>query len=92
MRNIFSAEHGVYVASSAPQYHTDDGPPCRSASSRVRFVGIAWRARPVVNAFTGFGFIFTSDAIKARLLRPVIVFLLRFFARGKIRRIGGKSR
>lgn len=35
------------------------------------------RLTPVVNAFTGFGFIFTSDTMKARLLRPVIVVLLR---------------
>ena len=36
------------------------------------------RLTPVVNAFTGFGFIFTSETMKARLLRPVIVRLLRF--------------
>jgi glycosyltransferase involved in cell wall biosynthesis len=31
-----------------------------------------------VNALTGFGFTFISDSWKARLLRPFIVFLLRF--------------
>src|SRR5262249_31378973 len=36
------------------------------------------RTTPVVNAFTGFGFIFTSETVAARLLRPFIVFLLRF--------------
>jgi glycosyltransferase involved in cell wall biosynthesis len=35
------------------------------------------RLTPVVNAFTGFGFIFTSETMKAWLLRPVIVRLLR---------------
>ena len=41
------------------------------------------RSTPVVNAFTGFGFIFTSETVKARLLRPVIMFLLRFLCMRK---------
>jgi glycosyltransferase involved in cell wall biosynthesis len=36
------------------------------------------RPTPLVNALTGFGFTFISDSMKARLLRPLIVFLLRF--------------
>jgi glycosyltransferase involved in cell wall biosynthesis len=37
-----------------------------------------------VNALTGFGFTFISENIKARLLKPLIVFLLRFLCmRGK---------
>lgn len=36
------------------------------------------RSTPIVNALTGFGFAFISDNLKARLLRPLIVFLLRF--------------
>src|SRR5690349_24194224 len=32
----------------------------------------------LVNALTGFGFTFISNSIKARLLRPVVIFLLRF--------------
>src|SRR5262249_23615668 len=34
------------------------------------------RSIPIVNAFTGLGFIFSSDSARARLLRPVITFLL----------------
>lgn len=41
------------------------------------------RLTPVVNAFTGFGFIFTSETMKARLLRPVIVVLLRLLCMRK---------
>src|SRR5262249_5407416 len=41
------------------------------------------RSIPVVNAFTGLGFIFSSDSAKARLLRPVIRFLLRFLCTRK---------
>ena len=41
------------------------------------------RAVPVVNGFTGLGFIFSSETIKARLLRPIIVFLLRFLCMRK---------
>jgi glycosyltransferase involved in cell wall biosynthesis len=42
------------------------------------------RPTPLVNALTGFGFTFISDSMKARLLRPLIVFLLRFLCmRGK---------
>lgn len=38
----------------------------------------------LVNALTGFGFTFISDSIKARLLRPFVIFLLRFLCmRGK---------
>ena len=36
------------------------------------------RPTPLVNALTGFGFTFISESLKARLLRPLIVFLLRF--------------
>ena len=37
-----------------------------------------------VNALTGFGFTFISESVKARLLKPLIVFLLRFLCmRGK---------
>ena len=36
------------------------------------------RPTPLVNALTGFGFTFISGGLKARLLRPLIVFLLRF--------------
>ena len=37
-----------------------------------------------VNALTGFGFTFISEGVKARLLKPLIVFLLRFLCmRGK---------
>jgi len=37
-----------------------------------------------VNALTGFGFTFISESVKARLLKPFIVFLLRFLCmRGK---------
>jgi glycosyltransferase involved in cell wall biosynthesis len=36
------------------------------------------RHTPLVNALTGFGFTFVSDSLKARSLRPFIVFLLRF--------------
>jgi len=36
------------------------------------------RRSPCVNALTGFGFTFISENIKARLLKPLIVFLLRF--------------
>ena len=36
------------------------------------------RRTACVNALTGFGFTFISENIKARLLKPVIVFLLRF--------------
>ena len=35
------------------------------------------RRTPQVNALTGFGFTFISGGMKARLLRPLIVFLLR---------------
>lgn len=35
------------------------------------------RRTPLVNALTGFGFTFISGGMKARLLRPLIVFLLR---------------
>jgi glycosyltransferase involved in cell wall biosynthesis len=31
-----------------------------------------------VNALTGFGFTFISESVKARLLKPLIIFLLRF--------------
>lgn len=36
------------------------------------------RQTTCVNALTGFGFTFISERIKARLLKPLIVFLLRF--------------
>ena len=36
------------------------------------------RRTTCVNALTGFGFTFISENIKARLLKPLIVFLLRF--------------
>src|SRR5262245_56491824 len=36
------------------------------------------RRTTCVNALTGFGFTFISERIKARLLKPLIVFLLRF--------------
>jgi len=36
------------------------------------------RPTPLVNALTGFGFTFISNSMKARLLRPFVVFLLRF--------------
>jgi len=42
------------------------------------------RRTTCVNALTGFGFTFISENIKARLLKPLIVFLLRFLCmRGK---------
>ena len=42
------------------------------------------RRTACVNALTGFGFTFISENIKARLLKPLIVFLLRFLCmRGK---------
>ena len=36
-----------------------------------------------VNAIAGLGYIFSSDALKARLLRPVVLFLLRVALSGK---------
>ena len=41
------------------------------------------RPTPLVNALTGFGFTFISGGIKARLLRPLILFLLRFLCTRK---------
>jgi glycosyltransferase involved in cell wall biosynthesis len=38
------------------------------------------RRTALVNALTGFGFTFISSSIKARLLRPFVVFLLRFLS------------
>jgi len=36
------------------------------------------RRTSCVNALTGFGFTFISESVKARLLKPIIVFLLRY--------------
>ncbi len=47
-------------------------------------LAVIGRRTTCVNALTGFGFTFISENIKARLLKPLIVFLLRFLCmRGK---------
>ncbi|HUB89660.1 MAG TPA: glycosyltransferase family 4 protein [Dyella sp.] len=41
------------------------------------------RVPAVVSAVSGMGFVFTSDALKARMLRPLVKVLLRFALNGK---------
>ena len=76
---IFSALNTVFALR---RIHRDSSPVIAhhvalQAAVLGSFASIG-RPTPLVNALTGFGFTFISESLKARLLRPLIVFLLRF--------------
>ena len=53
----------------------------------VGFAAFFFKKTPILFEFGGVGFVFTSKSVKARLLKVLLCFLLRFLLRGKRKHI-----